>query len=237
IPAADIISLQQDFSYSELDGIWAKISQTIDFKYGIFGIKGDGRFTYVYSNYVFNPQITKKDFGREILSFEDEANKKDSIYWQTIRPVPLTVEERSDYTKRDCIQIIRESKTHKDSVDAVNNKFKFGDLIGGYNYSNTYKNWNAGITSPITTLAFNTVQGWNARISGYYRKNYDEFKRYLSLNGTINYGFSDERLRGTLSATYKFNNIKRPFLTISGGITAQQFNETEPISRILNTGF
>ena len=75
IPAADLISLQQDFSYSEKDGIWAKISQTIDFKYGIFGIKGDGRFTYVYSNYVFNPDITKKDFGREILAFENEANK------------------------------------------------------------------------------------------------------------------------------------------------------------------
>jgi malate dehydrogenase (quinone) len=73
IPAADIISLQQDFSYSETDQIWAKISQTIDFKYGIFGIKGDGRFTYVYSNYDFNPEMTKKDFGREILSFEDEV--------------------------------------------------------------------------------------------------------------------------------------------------------------------
>lgn len=237
IPAADIISLQQDFSYSAADGIWAKISQTIDFKYGIFGIKGDGRFTYVYSNYVFNPGMTKKDFGREILSFEDEANKKDSIYWQSIRPVPLTVEERTDYTKKDSIQIIRESKTYKDSVDAVNNKFKFGDLLGGYNYSNSYENWSAGITSPISTITFNTVQGWNANISGYYRKNYDEFKRYLSLNGTVNYGFSDDRLRGTLAATYKFNNIKRPFLTVAGGVTTQQFNASEPISRLLNTSF
>lgn len=237
IPAADIISLQQDFSYSEKDQTWAKISQTIDFKYGIFGIKGDGRFTYVYSNYVFNPGITKKDFGREILSFENEANKKDSIFWKGIRPVPLTTEEISDYIKKDSIQIVRESKTYKDSIDGVNNKFKLGNLLSGYNFSNSYENWNVGITSPLSTLTFNTVQGWNVNINPYYRKNYDEFKRYLSLNGTINYGFSDERLRGTLSATYKFNNIKRPFLTLSGGVTTQQFNASEPISKIINTGF
>ncbi len=237
IPAADLISIQQDFSFSEKDQIWAKISQTIDFKYGIFGIKGDGRFTYVYSNYSFNLEITKKDFGREILSFENEANKKDSIFWQVIRPVPLTIEEITDYTKKDSIQIIRESKTYKDSIDGVNNKFKFGNLLSGYNYSNTHEEWNAGITSPISAISFNTVQGWNANIGGYYRKSYDKFKRYLSVGGTINYGFSDERLRGTVNSTYKFNNTSRAFLTVSGGITTQQFNGSEPISKALNTAF
>ncbi|MGJ8593123.1 MAG: DUF5686 and carboxypeptidase regulatory-like domain-containing protein [Aquaticitalea sp.] len=237
IPAADIISIQQDFSYSEADGIWAKISQTIDFKYGIFGIKGDGRFTYVYSNYSFNPELTKKDFGREILSFEEEANKKDSIFWKTIRPVPLTLEEKTDYVQKDSIQVIRESKTYKDSIDGVNNKFKLGNIISGYNYSNSYENWNVGIAPPISTITFNTVQGWNANLMGYYRKNYDEFKRYLSINGTVNYGISDERLRGMLSATYKFNNIKRPYLSVSGGMTTPQFNGSEPISKLINTSF
>ena len=237
IPAADIISLQQDFSYSEKEQIWAKISQTIDFKYGIFGIKGDGRFTYVYSNYVFNPEMTKKDFGREILSFENEANKKDSTFWQGIRPVPLTTEETTDYVKKDSIQIVKDSKTYKDSVDVVNNKFKLGNLISGYNYSNTYKEWNAGINSPVSAISFNTVQGWNANVGGYYRKSYDEFKRYLSIGGNLNYGFSDDRLRGTLSTTYKFNNISKAFLSISGGVTTQQFNAEEPISKSLNTAF
>ncbi|WP_283637492.1 DUF5686 and carboxypeptidase regulatory-like domain-containing protein [Aquaticitalea lipolytica] len=237
IPAADVITIKQDFSYSETDNVWAKISQKIDFKYAIFGIKGDGRFTAVYSNYIFNPEITREEFGREIVAFEDSANKKDSTFWQAIRPVPLTDEEITDYIKKDSIQVVRDSKTYKDSIDGVNNKFKIGKLFSGYNYSNTYKNWNAGITSPISTFTFNTVQGWNANISAYYRKNYDEYKRYFSLSGTVNYGFSDDRLRGTLAATYKFNNISRPFLTISGGITTQQFNASEPISRSLNSGF
>ena len=92
IPVADIITLKQNFSYSETNDIWALISQSIDFTYGIFGIKGDGRFTAVYSNYEFNTDLSKKDFGRELVAFEKEANKKDSLFWNKIRPVPLTSE-------------------------------------------------------------------------------------------------------------------------------------------------
>ncbi|WP_353778438.1 DUF5686 family protein [Winogradskyella sp. 3972H.M.0a.05] len=235
IPAADFIRIKQSFTFSESENIWAVISQNIDFKYGIFGIKGDGRFTAVYSNYDFNPELTRKDFGRALVSFEENANKKDSLYWQDIRPVPLTLEETTDYTKKDSIQIIRKSKKYLDSIDAKNNKFKLGDIISGYNYSNSYKDWNAGITSPLTSIAFNTVQGFNLNLGGYYRKNFDEFRRYLSINANFNYGFDDERLRGTVSATYKFNDITRPFLSISGGVTTAQFNSSNPISRGNNT--
>ncbi|MBO6632614.1 MAG: carboxypeptidase-like regulatory domain-containing protein, partial [Psychroserpens sp.] len=238
IPAVDKIRITQNFSFSESDAIWAKISQNIDFKYGLFGIKGDGRFTAVYSNYVFNPNLTKKDFNREIVSFAENANQKDSTFWNSTRPVPLTLEEITDYVKKDSIQIVRDSKTYKDSVDRVSNKFNVGDILSGYTYTNSYENWRAGITSPINAISFNTVQGWNANIGAYYSKGFDEdYQRYFSVSGNINYGFSDERLRGTLSATYKFNNKSRPFLTLSGGVITQQFNASNPISKALNTGF
>jgi hypothetical protein len=237
LPAVDKVTITQNYSFSEQDAIWAKISQNIDFKYGLFGIKGDGRFTAVYSNYEFNPGLKRENFTREIVSFADEANKKDSKFWNTIRPVPLTVEEITDYVKKDSIQIVKESKTYQDSVDTVKNKFKLGDIIGGYTYDNSYENWSAGITSPIEAISFNTVQGWNANIGAFYTKDYDDYERYFSVRGNINYGFSDERLRGTISATYKFNNKSRPYLTLSGGVTTQQFNPENPISKSLNTAF
>ena len=237
IPPADVITIKQNYSYSDNDALWALISQSIDFKYGIFGIKGDGRFTAVYSNYVFNPEIDKKEFGREIVSFLEEANKKDATFWKATRPVPLTNEEITDYLRKDSIQIVRKSKPYLDSMDAKNNRFKFGNLISGYTYNNSYRHWNAGISTPISTFNFNTVQGWNANLDLFYRKNYDEFRRYLSLNANVNYGFGDEKLRGTLSATYKFNNISRPFLTLTGGVTTEQFNANAPISNLINTSY
>ncbi|MEZ4856940.1 MAG: DUF5686 and carboxypeptidase regulatory-like domain-containing protein [Gelidibacter sp.] len=235
IPPADIITIKQNFSYSDTDQLWVLLSQSIDFSYGIFGIKGDGRFTAVYSDYVFNPNFTKKTFGSEILSFADEANKKDSLYWNTVRPVPLTSEEVNDYLKKDSIQVVRKSKPYLDSIDAKNNHFKITDLLFGYNYRNSYKDWSTGYSAPLSSFQFNTVQGYNANLGLYYRKNMDEFKRYFSVNTNFNYGFADERLRGTASFVYKFNNVKRPFLSVSGGVVTQQFNEAAPISPLINS--
>lgn len=234
IPAADLISLKQSFSYSEKDNLWALISQSIDFKYGILGIKGDGRFTAVYSNYQFNIDLNKKDFGPELVAFENEANKKDSLFWKQIRPVPLTLEERTDYVKKDSIQIIRESKTYLDSVDRADNKFKLGDVLG-YTYKNSYKNYSLGFDIPFSGVQFNTVQGFTSKINLFFRKQYDDFKRYLSANASFQYGFSDERLRATGSLTYKFNNTNRRVISLYGGERVEQFNPSTPISPTENT--
>lgn len=234
IPIADIISLKQNFSYSDSDNIWALISQEINFTYGIFGIKGDGRFTSVYSNYEFNVPITKTDFGRELVSFEKEANKKDSTYWETVRPVPLTTEEATDYVKKDSIQERKESKPYLDSVDTAQNKFRLTNILG-YTYQNSHKDYRLGFDIPTSSIQFNTVQGWNANANFFYRKNYDEFKRYLNANATINYGFAEDRLRAKASITYKFNDISRPFITLSGGVETLQFNNANPITPIGNT--
>ena len=236
IPVADIITLKQNFSYSETDNIWALISQEINFTYGLFGIKGNGRFTSVYSNYQFNIPITKANFGRELVSFEKEANKKDSTYWQTVRPVPLTEEEAIDYVKKDSIQERKESKPYLDSVDTARNKFKLKNILG-YTYQNSHKDYRFGFDIPITGFSFNTVQGWNGNANIFYRKNYDEFKRYLSANASINYGFSDDRLRARGSLTYKFNNVSRSFITLSGGGETLQFNNSNPITAGDNTFF
>lgn len=235
IPAAKIITLKQTFSYSESNKIWALISQSIDFGYAFLGIKGDGRFTAVYSNYNFSPTFNKSISSNEILSFQNDANKKDSTYWQTVRPVPLTSEEIRDYVKKDSIQTLKESKPYKDSVDRANNRFKIFDLITGYSYQNSFKDYRFTFSGPLRAMSFNTVQGYNARADFGFRKNYDEYKKYLDLRASLNYSISDKRIRPTASATYKFNNVNRPYLSISGGNKVQQFNPSNPISRSINS--
>lgn len=235
IPPADVITLKQTFSYSNKDQFWVLISQNIDFSYGIFGIEGDGRFTAVYSNYDFESNVSSKAFTKEILSFEEEANKKDSIFWDDRRPVPLTIEESNDYVKKDSIQEIRKSKKYLDSIDARNNRFRLGNLLTGYTYQNSYKDLSLFVSGPLGKINFNTVQGYNNLVNVRFNKNYDEFRKYLVINGNIGYGIDDERVRGSLSLTYKFNNISRPFLTISGGIQTQQFNASQPISPFVNS--
>ncbi|WP_034057903.1 DUF5686 and carboxypeptidase regulatory-like domain-containing protein [Lacinutrix jangbogonensis] len=230
----DLLTLKQSFSYSETDDIWALITQTIDFKYGFFGFKGEGRFTAVYSDYDFTPEFDTKNFTREILSFEENSNKKDSLFWDAKRPVPLTVEESTDYVKKDSIQLVRESKPFLDSIDQKNNRFKLGNIIGGYSYQNSHKNYRFSIDSPLEKITFNTVQGWNGSVGMRYTKNYDDYKRYLSLSGNVNYGEADDRLRGTIAARFRFNPINNRYISLSGGIKTEQFNSSNPISNVEN---
>lgn len=235
IPPAEVITIKQNFSFSDTDQIWVLISQGIEFSYSLFGFKGDGRYTAVYSNYDFTTAVTKKSFGKEILSFGDEANKKDSIYWKRFRPVPLTDEEIGDYLLKDSIQTVRESKPYLDSIDAKNNKFKIQNILFGYNHQNSFEHWAVGFSSPLSDFQFNTVQGYNSKLSFYYRKNQDKYRRYFSANASLQYGISDDRLRGTASFRYKFNNVKSPFLMMSGGVQTQQFNEDQPILPLINS--
>ncbi|MDN3493990.1 DUF5686 and carboxypeptidase regulatory-like domain-containing protein [Winogradskyella bathintestinalis] len=235
IPVVDIVTLKQSFSYSDTHNIWAKISQSIDFRFGMMGIKGDGRYTAVYSNYEFNTGLTKNDFNRELVAFEKEANKKDSLFWNTIRPVPLTSEERIDYVKKDSLQTLHESKPYLDSLDRDNNKFKLDNIIG-YTYLNSHKNYRIGFDIPVIGgVQFNTVQGYALNANVFYTKNYDDFKRFFRASGKLQYGFSDHRLRATGSLTYKFNSITNAFLNLSGGVSAEQFNSSSPISPLINS--
>lgn len=235
IPAVDVLTISQNFTYSTFDNIWVLISQNIDFKYGLFGIKGDGRFTAVYSDYNFNNKLSKKDFNRELVSFIENANKKDSAYWTMSRPVPLTSEEITDYVKKDSIQILKKSRPYLDSVDRAKNRFKPFSALSGYTYQNSHKNTRIGYNVPVLTTQFNTVQGYNAGANFFFTKGYDEFRKYFSANANLNYGFSDDRLRATGAITYKFNNISKAILSLSGGVTTEQFNSSQPISPLVNS--
>ncbi len=235
IPIVDQLSLQQSFSYSENHELWALISQSIDLKYALFGIKGEGRFTAVYSNYEFNIGLSNKDFTREIVTYEKEANTKDSIFWNSIRPVPLTAEERTDYTKKDSLQVLRESQPYLDSVDRVKNKFKVSNILG-YTYQNSIKDYRLGFNIPtLKAVQFNTVQGYTANADVFYTKKYDAYNRYFNIDGSLQYGFSDKRFRASASMIYKFNSITNSFLVLSGGVSAEQFSPSTPITPLINT--
>jgi hypothetical protein len=232
--AVDMITLKQNASYDEKSDYWVVRSQTISFKFGFLGFNGDGSFVANYSNYKLNPSFEKSVFTNEILAFEAEANKKDSTYWNTLRPVPLTKEEFKDYIKKDSLQVLYNSKTYLDSIDASSNKFKIGNLISGYTYEKSFEHKEFNISSPLAGVHFNTVQGFNTNVDINYTKRYDEFKNYLAIENQVNYSFDTQTLRGTVGFRYKFNNVNDLNIGFSAGLKVQQFNDQEPISSLIN---
>ena len=235
VPFVENLYFKQTFSLDPANKQWIKLSQVIDFSFSLFGLKGDGRFTAVYSDYDFQPDFTKKSFTNEVLSFVPEANQKDSLYWESQRPVPLTQEETADYLKKDSIQVIRKSQKYLDSVDARSNKLKLLSPITGYSYANTFKRWRFNYEGILSDISFNTVQGWNGETGvSFFSWSDDDFQKTFYAFAKANYGFSDDRLRYTAGFTRRFNRINRSRLAVSGGVQATAFNPNA-IPRLINS--
>ena len=234
----NVLNLKQNFSYNKNTHIWAKNTQSLDFTAGIFGIKFNAKFSYVYSNYEFFNAFEKKTFSNEIVSFEENANKKDSVFWNKNRPIPLTMEESKDYVKKDSIHTIKNSKTYLDSIDKKSNKFKFSSPITGYNYKNSSKKYNFkydGLLN-LSSLSFNTVQGFNLDSGFSFTKwTEEENGKTTAISTKFNYGFAEDRLRITGNYYHRFNNQNYAFIAVSGGSKVNQFNTEEPITKLINS--
>jgi len=215
---------------------WMMFSQNIDFGFGLFGFKIHGIFEGIFSDYELNPVFEDRFFNNELFKVEEGANDKDLSYWDTIRPIPLTVEEELDYIKKDSLQEVWESKHFRDSVDKKNNRLKPLDLLFGYSYRNSYKKRRIAYGSPLTKIQYNTVQGYNGVLDLSFRQDFDDyFMRWYSINPRIDYGLEEKTFRADGAFTFNFNRTHYTRLTLSGGRRTAQFNENDAVSRTLNT--
>ncbi len=159
--------------------------------------------------------------------------KKDTAYWNAIRPVPLTKLEVKGYIKTDSLVIVEKKKEEGDTVKRQkNNKkgFQPWDILTGDTYQ-VSKHSNVSIQAP--TGGFNTVEGWNL----IYRLKFgsilqDTSKTRLTIAPTFRYAFARERASGHLNFTLKNKNYR---LKVEGGRYVKQFNGDEPILPIVNT--
>lgn len=216
---------------------WMLLSQSLDFRIKLLGFKMAGNFTGIFSNYDLEPVFEDNFFNNEIFKVEEGANEKTQEYWDSIRPVPLTLEENNDYVKKDSLQQIWESKPYRDSMDRKSNKFKPLDLLFGYNYRKSFKKLYISFDAPLTTIQFNPVQGFLGNLNVSFLKYYDEHNtQWMRINPYVQYGFSDEEWRAGLNFTYNFNNENFSRISFSGGLNrVTQFNANAPITPFLNT--
>ncbi|MEM9916918.1 MAG: DUF5686 and carboxypeptidase regulatory-like domain-containing protein [Bacteroidota bacterium] len=235
-PVLDTLIIRQIHVPVRKPDTWMVLSQTIDFKFAVFGFKGHGTFTGVFSDYEIDPAFESGFFNNEIFKVGEEANERSLIYWDSLRPIPLTEGEQKDYVKKDSLQKIWDSREFKDSMDRKNNKFTFGNLLFGYQHSNSYRRRFWSIGSPLTTIQFNTIQGYYGDLRLRFRREFDEYyMRWYSIEPTLQFGLADEAFRGGVNFRYNFNRTRFSRLSISAGKMTEDINSTNPMSRTLNT--
>ncbi len=167
------------------------------------------------------------------FKIDSGAYKKDSTYWASVRPIPLTDEEIKGYRTTDSLANEQRKKEAGDTLRRSNkNKsgFQPWDVIIGdvYRFSNRTRM----SLEPLHVL-FNPVEGFvlvQRTNFGYSLR--DTLKTRFNFRPTFRYAFTRKQLSGTLRLLMLNTNSR---LQIEGGRYVEQFNTDEPILPAVNT--
>jgi len=177
-------------------------------------------------------------------SVDSLAKKRGLSYWDSIRPVPLTVKEVEGYQRDDSLATVEAAKMSE--VDSVAKKARKGfkplEVLTGGSYS-FGKGVSVGFKSNLTKISFNTVEGWKVGMGFFYRK-YSEVKLADSVNRIrksfniepeLRYGFSSDRFYGKVNFRWSHTQpMSAQTWGIEGGRYINQFNSEEPIQEQVN---
>lgn len=160
------------------------------------------------------------------------AYKKDSTFWQGVRPVPLSEYEIKGYHKMDSMALVDKKEAEGDTIKTKKGKegFRIYDLLLG----NTYKigeRAHLKVRSPLEHLNFNTVEGYNFAYDVAFTKTFEN-KTWLEIAPIVRYGFSINQIQSTLKTTMKFGDQS---VALEGGRFVYQINRDKPIEPIINT--
>lgn len=183
------------------------------------------------------PLFSKEDFSKAILVVDENANERDSAYWASVRPIPLTNREKVDYQQKDSIRAIKESKPYKDSIDQIRNKFKLTNLgLIGYTHYNSYERRYINFPTVKEALQYNSVEGPVINLPIGFQKRTEHSFDYRIVP-TIRYGFEVKRFQTKLEGLKMLNLKKREMIEAGGGRFIEQLNDQTPISYTNNSFF
>jgi hypothetical protein len=210
------------------------LSQVVNFKGGILAFKIGGTFTYIFSNYILDKDLSQIFKNNENFSIDKNALKVDSNYWKSARPVPLTQDEERDYIKKDSLSKIWKSKPFLDSLDRANNKFKFIKLLTGYSYQNSHKNYELKTPNLTEIYAFNPIEGSRFK-AGLAFEREDSIQRFVRIGATAAYGIVDKQWKPHAFFKRIYDNYHSAEVYGQIGRKYWQFDHSQPITTMVNT--
>ncbi len=202
-----------------------------------------GESVVTHSDFKFDSLYAKNFFGPEIGNTTALAYKRDSSYWESIRPAPLNPTERAVVKANELQELRLNSKEYLDSIDAVYNKVTFLKILwSGVGHINRSKkiNWEFGsLPSLLNPVA---IGGWRIQYRLPVYKRFED-RRALTITPYLNYGFLNRDLRGQLTLEYLYNAKKQSKLFFNAGQGFDVINGSATISDVfrrnnfyINTG-
>lgn len=245
---ADSLRISQLSSVVQ-DDVWKTKNQITNITFKRFGIDVAGDFVNVYSDYNINPGFSKKHFGNILMRYDTASNKRDTNYWNEVRPIPLDPDEVRDYIFKDSVaKVSRDSmysKAYRDSLISKQNKFTIPSLlwkssgaslaIGGKKNMVVYR-----VKPLLPQLEYNTVEGISLNVNQQFRMTPRQSKVRYALDWFTRYGFMNGHLNsfGVLTLNNrKKESFNQQLLKFSGGKRLVQFNADNPIDKWTNAAY
>lgn len=235
IEVVDSLVITQEMLAAE-DGIWLPRYTRIVAGFGLLGFRAMADFAAVHSGYNLRPQAAAFWKGNIVKIIDTSANKKTVQYWDSIRPVPLSVEEAKDYVKKDSLEKKFTDPRYLDSLDRKANRVNvMGLLLQGQTFSQRSKKKSFYLSPLLTNIQYNTVEQWAVCLELVIRSWRDTgaytFSPRIRYNTGLNRFYADFSLNKRIGKAYN----KRWEVGLSGGRYMFQINPDNPIGPLNNT--
>ena len=163
----------------------------------------------------------------------------DTVYWATLRPIPLTEKEKTSFSKKDSFLVVSSTPEYKDSVRDSRRKFKIKQLLFGktYNYSVDSIKKSEFLSIPKltdpTSLSFNSVDGLRLELPFSYSIS-DSTGHALRLNPHFAYAVARKKLDASFSYSQRLNGMTNTWISASVGTTTEDFNRFSGLPTMTN---
>ena len=203
----DAFTLHQTYSNVQ-DSLWLISRQALTYE------SKQGRYTTFYghtliksSDFEINPVFPKKFFGNEVAVTRFDAYEKDSGYWNTIRPEPLTPKEQAVVRYRDSIKAITESQVYRDSMEAIFNKVTLDEVLyDGLAFRKDRSRY-LFMSSLLALVNYQVVGGFRFGPYVSYFKRWKSGK-YVNTYSQLNLGVKNSDLQGNTGIRVRYNPHK-----------------------------
>ncbi|HLN20103.1 MAG TPA: DUF5686 and carboxypeptidase regulatory-like domain-containing protein [Bacteroidales bacterium] len=182
-----------------------------------------------------------------IQKVDKDANKKDSLYWSQIRPIPLSDIEKSTLVERDSAREVSLAKrADKDSADVKTEPKEakqrsmfmktMRHIASGYTWRDTTgKSIGFDGLFDISNFSFNTVDGFVYGVDFHLGKDWKNRKLYIAPE--LKWAFSRQDLIWRINSFYSIQNKRYSQVYARAGRASVDFNTGGGINLFLNMNF
>ena len=176
---------------------------------------------------------------------DSAANKRDTAYWEKMRPIPLNPNEIRSYQEKEEKLAASSQKSSKDSSNVQRqNKTKSpfirgaGKVITGTNIRLGKKGGNIEYHGlKPSKLGFNTVDGFYIGQKLTYSKNFskDQHKNHLTVAPEVVWGINRKAVMWKTDADFTYAPMRRGSANIKFGKMSNDYNDNQGIYPFENT--